>query len=192
MVYLLLVFAVLLSACSSTPMKFYMLTAEVGDAPDLSNSAVNKNLVLGLGPIHLPDYLNRPQIVVAITNNQFSIDEHRRWAERLDENIYRSLALLLANRLGVEQVIRYPWAQRQPIDYQVTLDFFEFHQAADGNSRLLAQWQIKHQEQTALGKRFECSLASKQDAEDIVKAQSVCLGQLGLEIESGLRQLIGK
>ena len=68
--------------------------------------------------------------------------------------------------------------------------FLEFHQSADGFSRLAAQWQIKRREQTPLSKRFDCRIAAKAEAEAIVKAQSTCLGQLGGEIETGLKQLV--
>jgi len=190
MVYFWCVFALLMSACTgNTPMQFYMLNAEAGLAKEESNMPFNTNLLVGLGPIHLPDYLNRPQIVVEVSENQFRLDEYHRWAERLDQNVGRSLSRLLARRLGVEQVVRYPWPQRQHIDYQVSIDILEFHQAADGRSRLQAQWQIKQQERAPLGKLFDCSIADKDDSEEIVKAQSECLGRLGLEIEAELRQL---
>lgn len=190
MAYFLLIFVLLLSGCAgNTPMRFYMLNAETDLAADTSALPIDKNLVVGLGPIHLPDYLNRPQIVVAVSENQYRLDEHHRWAERLDQNIGRTLARLLAGRLGVEQVVRHPWPQKQQIDYQVNVDILEFHQTAGGQSRLSAQWQIKSQQLPPFSKRFECSMASKDDPDAIVKAQSICLGRLGMDIAAGLRQL---
>ena len=141
--------------------------------------------------MHLPEYLDRPQIVTEVSENQYQLDERHRWAERLDENIGRTLSQFLADRLGVEQIVRFPWPQKQTIDYQVLITVLELHQAADGNSKLLAQWQIRHKEQTALIKRFDCSLPAAIAVESIVKAQSTCLGRLGGEIETGLRQLAG-
>ena len=187
--YALIIFALMLSACSTNPpTQFYMLNAEPG-AEAGSTSAFNKDLVVGLGPVHIPEYLNRSQIVIGLSENQYRFDENHRWAERLDQNIGRTLAQFLRTRLGVDQIVKYPWPQRQPIDFQVSIDIFEFHQSADGHSRLLAQWQIKHLEQVSLSKQFECSIASKDEIEAIVKSQSSCLAQLGMAIESGLRQL---
>ena len=184
------VFLLLLSACSSTtPMQFFMLDAESGMTAPATGMAFGANLLVGLGPIHLPDYLNRPQIVVEISNNQYRLDEQHRWAERLEQNIDRTLAKFLADRLSLAQIVRYPWAQRQAIDYQISVDIFELHQTADGFSRLAAQWQIKHREETPVSKRFDCRIAAKPEPEAIVKAQSACLGQLGGEIEAELRRL---
>ena len=183
-------FLCLLGACSSNPAtQFYMLNAETGSSGSAATAVAN-SLLLGLGPIHVPDYLNRPQIVVEVGENQFRLDEQHRWAERLDQNIDRTLAKFLADRLGLPQVIRFPWAQRQVIDYQISIDILEFHQTAAGFSRLAAQWQIKPQAQAPLSKRFDCSIAAKAEPEAIVKAQSACLGQLGADIETGLRQLL--
>jgi uncharacterized lipoprotein YmbA len=185
------VFVLLLSACSNhTSTQFYMLNAETGMTADAWSPAFDKNLIVGLGPIHLPDYLNRPQIVMEVSENQYKFDEHHRWIAPLDENIDSTLAKLLADRLGVEQIVRYPWAQRQPIDYQISVDILEFHQAADGASHLAAQWQIKQHEQTLLSKRVDYSIAAKAEPKAIVKAQSECLGRLGRDIEIGLRQLV--
>ncbi len=185
------VFLILAGACSSNaPTKFFMLNAETGMSAPVALPAIDKSLLVGLGPIHLPDYLNRPQIVVEISENQYRLDEQHRWAERLDQNIDRTLAKFLADRLGIAQIIRYPWAQRQAIDYQISIDILEFHQTADGFSRLAAQWQIKRREEAPVSKRFDCSIAAKEEPEAIVKAQSACLGQLGREIETGLRQFL--
>ena len=184
------VLLLLVSACNSTaPTQFFMLHAESGISTLPAAAPFDKNLLVGLGPIHLPDYLNRPQIVVEISENQYRLDEQHRWAERLDQNIDRTLAKFLADRLGLAQIIRYPWAQRQTINYQISIDIMEFHQTADGFSRLTAQWQIKHREQTPVSKRFDCSIAAKAEPEAIVKAQSACLGRLGGEIEDSLRLL---
>jgi hypothetical protein len=183
--------ALLLSACGgNSAMRFYMLEAPL--AKSNHEAVLNKNTVIGLGPIHMPEYLDRPQMVLAIGENQYQFDEKNRWAERLDQNLSRVLAQQLAADLGVEQVVRHPWAQRQPIDYQITLDVLTFHQTASGENRLSAQWQIKQQEQTLLTKRFECAItADASQTAAMVKAQSQCVGRLGEEMVSGVKALKG-
>ncbi|QWF71491.1 membrane integrity-associated transporter subunit PqiC [Methylomonas paludis] len=183
----------ILSACSYTPeMQFYMLNSDPALNVAPQSPLAHKNLVIGLGPLHFPDYLDRPQLVVEVAPNQYRLDEHQRWAERLEQNVSRVLAQFLAERLGVNQVLRYPWPQRQQLDYQVLVDVLEFHQAADGYSHLQALWQIRHQEQTLAAKQFNCRLAAADNAAAIVKAQSSCLTQLGADIEVGLRQVAGE
>lgn len=176
----------LLNACSSTPIQFYMLNAESGASA--AATTLPAGSVLGLGPIHLPAYLDRPQLVTALSAHQYQLDEHNRWAERLDENILRALSQSLSKQLGVDQVVRYPWSPRQHVDYQLSFDILELHQTAAGQSRLSAQWQLKKAEQVAIGKRFECTEAAADNAEAIVTAQSRCLARFSEELANAVRQ----
>lgn len=177
--------ALLLNACGSAPLQFYMLNAESGAPP--SHTSLPTGTVLGLGPIRLPAYLDRPQLVTALSEHEYQLDERHRWAERLDENIARALGLSLARQLGVEQVVRYPWAPRQTIDYQISFDILELHQTAAGQSRMSAQWQLKKAEQTVAGKRFECSEPAGEGAEANVAAQSRCLTRFSTELADAVR-----
>lgn len=183
------VLLMLATGCTNTPTRFFMLNADPAQAASGSRLAFKAEVVVGLGAIHIPDYLNRPQLVIETQENQYRIDEQSHWAERLDQNIRRSLTLYLQNRLGLQQMPRYPWSTRQVVDYQVDIDVLALHQTAAGYSLLQAQWQIKHQEQTRLSRHFECSIPTSTQPEAIVKAQSTCLGQLGVEIEQGIRQV---
>lgn len=183
----MLLLALLLTACSSKPMQFYMLTAEI-DAPSVA-AVLPAGTVLGLGPIHLPAYLDRPQLVTALSEHQFQLDDQNRWAERLDDNIARALGLSLAKQLGIDQVVRYPWAPRQVIDYQISFDILELHQTASGQSRFSVQWQLKKAEHVVIGKRFECSEAAGKGAEASVAAQSRCLARFSAELADTVRQI---
>lgn len=176
-----------LAACGSTSLQFYMLTADSGGASSESGPALAPGTVIGLGPIRLPAYLDRPQLVTALSAHQYRLDEHNRWAERLDENIARALTQSLAARLGVDQVVRYPWPVRQRLDFQLGFDILELHQTAAGRSVLSAQWQLKQGERNVVGKRFECSEAAAGGAEVIVAAQSACLSRFAGELASAVR-----
>ena len=53
------------SGCGSTaPSRFYLLTPMV-DSTD-ARPAHEQGLVLGIGPVQLPEYVNRPQIVTRV------------------------------------------------------------------------------------------------------------------------------
>lgn len=178
-----------LTGCaSSTPMQFYLLSAD-SEPVAAALEPLNPTLVVGVGPIHLPAYLDRPQRVVAVTEHQVRLDEQQRWAERLDQSISRSLTALLSQQLGLNQVVQHPWGQRQAMDYQVAIDIVQFHQGLAGHNRLAAQWQIVRQGQTLSSQPFDCDVVAADDAAASVKAQSQCLGRLGGVIASRIRQL---
>ena len=191
---LIITLAFLLSGCAhdSKPVQFYMLNANTGVITNnASHSITNQGPVIGLGPIRIPEYLTRPQMVVATSDNEYQLAEEHRWAERLDQNISLALFKVLPSQLGTDRVIRYPWSQRQVIDYQIGIDILEFNVNANGQSRLIAQWFVRGKEKTILDKRSIYQFpASTSDYNVMVKAQSQCLTQLGKEISETLVQLI--
>ena len=58
--------------------------ARIGDDPA---TAAARGPVIGVGPITLPKYLDRPQIVSRASRNQLALGEFDRWAEPLQENV---------------------------------------------------------------------------------------------------------
>ena len=189
----LVVLTLLLSGCmgGSKPVEFYMLNADSGVAGTARVPVAAQGTVIGLGPIHIPEYLNRPQMIIAVTDNQYQLSENHRWAERLDQNISLALFKALPSQLGTDRIVRYPWSYRQVVDYQVRIDILEFNVDASGQSRLIAQWSVKPKDKPAIDKRSEYRFpASTTDYAVMVKAQSQCLTKLGEEIALTLRRLM--
>ena len=181
----------LITACAhdAKPVEFYRLSADVGLKKN-DISAVNlKSVTVGLGPIRIPEYLNRPQMLIAVSDNQYILSEEHRWAENLDQNILLALYKVLPGQLNTGHLIRYPWAQRQEIDYQVGVDILDLTVDAQGQSQLIAQWFIKPKDKPSIDTRFECRLpASTSDYALMVKAQSQCLTQLGQVLAKSLNE----
>ncbi|MDD5462257.1 MAG: PqiC family protein [Methylococcales bacterium] len=185
----------LLTGCmrDSKPVEFYMLNADSGITAITGAPAADRDATVGLGPITIPEYLNRPQMVIAIADNQYRLSENHRWAERLDQNISLALFKALPRQLGTDRIMRYPWLQRQVIDYQVGIDILEFNVDANGQSRLIAQWFIKPKDKPSINKRSAFQFpASTTDYAIMVKAQSQCLTKLGQQIATTLRQLMAE
>ena len=188
-----IILTLVLSGCArdSKPVQFYMLNADSGVAGTTRVPVSANAPVIGLGPIHIPEYLNRPQMIVAISDNQYQLSEDHRWAERLDQNISLALIKALPRQLGTDRIVRYPWSQRQAVDYQVGIDILEFNVDAGGQSRLIAQWYVKRKDKPTIDKRSVYQFpASTTDYAVMVKAQSQCLTKLGEEIAVTLRQLM--
>ena len=185
-----LIFLVLGCAKSSKPVEYYMLDASVG----IDNNQTLKGdegPMIGLGPIRLPEYLDRFQMVVAVSQNKYKLIDGHRWAEKLDQNISLALFKTLPSQLGTDRMIRYPWPQRPGVDFQVKIDILELNVDQDGQSQLVAQWSIKSKDKTILNKRSTFTAqASTTDIDKMVQAQSECLTQLGQEIVVNLKPLL--
>lgn len=179
------------SGCAghSRPVHFYMLRSlTVANVPPLSPSDARRGPVVGLGPVRIPSYLDRPQIVTAITDEEYKLAEDHRWAERLDDTITRLLAENLSALVPTERVVLYPWPREQRVNMQVSVDIQEFHADAGGAVRLTAHWAVRQDRRTVLNRKSRCRApASSTDYQQIVDAQSYCIDQLSREIANALR-----
>jgi uncharacterized protein len=130
-----------LEACTSTPSRFYILSS-LSASETIAATAATQGPVIGVGPITLPKYLDRPQIVTRASRNQLALAEFDRWAEPLQDNVARVLAENLTLLIPTDQVLLHAWPRSATIDYQVTVEVLHFDGWVGGESRLLALWSI--------------------------------------------------
>ena len=70
-----------LAGCgSSPPVHYYRLDV----TPETYVRDPEGAVVLGIGPLRIPDYLSRSQIVTRAGNSEMIIDDFNRWAEPSD------------------------------------------------------------------------------------------------------------
>jgi uncharacterized protein len=128
-----------LGGCASDkPTRLYKLSA-VAEKPA---TPATHGIAIGVGPITLPKYLDRPQLVTGASSNQLAQANFDQWGGELNDNMTRVLASNLSDLLGTDRVSLYPWKNQAPVDYQVTLDGTQFEQDADGKTVLSAFWSI--------------------------------------------------
>ena len=123
----------------SPPSRFYLLSPI--PAPEASAAAAS-GVAMGVGPVAVPEYLNRTQIVTRTGENQLELAEFDRWAEPLQKNLSRVLVLNLSTLLSTDRVALHPWNRSTPMDYQVIVDVARFEAGTDGAASLLARWSI--------------------------------------------------
>ena len=177
--------------CSSKPTKFYVLTplAEVQTIPDRLNE---DTLSIGVGPISLPDYVNRPQIVTKNGANELVIDEFYRWAEPLRTNVSRVLRDNLATLLGTENINKYPWNRFVHIDYQVSIEFTKFDSVIGREATIEARWVISTDRGRNEILRKKSKITKKAETERydaIVVAKSQALAELSQQIAHEIHTL---
>jgi len=185
---LLAVLAPFLGACArnAPPTHFYMLRPLEG-APE-PRSAI-RDPVIGLGPIRIPDYLDRPQIVTALSDYEYRLSEEHRWAERLDETLGRVLAENLALLIPTQRLVFHPGSNH--VDAQVSITLQALHVDAHGQVQSTARWSISQGGKAARTGRSSCRTpTSTTDYPAIVAAQSECIGEMSREIAASLRALL--
>jgi uncharacterized lipoprotein YmbA len=103
-------FVVILSGCaSSPPSKFYQLGALNGQAVETRNASHQGSEVVSVGPLRIPDYLDRPQIVTRSGNNELKLAEFDRWAGSIENDIIRVLAEDISAQLPADRFFVIRW-----------------------------------------------------------------------------------
>jgi hypothetical protein len=131
------------AGCGTTsPTSFYLLSPISGALITPQDSGAGRCITLGIGPVHLPEYLDRPQIVTQGGANQLQLADFHQWAEPLEKSFSRLLDENLSKLVCVAESIPYPWQGTVEVDYQVSLHVIRFHGLADGTVALVAQWTV--------------------------------------------------
>lgn len=150
------------------------------------------SVLIGLGPVALPDYVDRRELVTRIGPNQLRVSTDERWGEPLEANIKRVLYENLAALLGTRAIVVHPWSTRLAPDYRVEIELLRFESDDDGKSHLEARWLVRKSADPVGALRRETRLEREVnggDTEAAVAALSALLGDLAREIASALQTL---
>jgi uncharacterized lipoprotein YmbA len=182
----------LLCGCASKPPNYYILHSLQTEAPGVKMAGAENDLTIGVGPIRIPEYLNRPQMATRSTPYSLQFAEFDKWAEPLEKNLARVLADNLSILLSTDQVVVFPWAGSMHVLYQVTVDVEQMEYTPDGKAMLIAGWSI-------FGNNGEKLLAIKRSRlivpvqstgfEAIVTAQSRAVWDMSREIAACIESL---
>ena len=133
----------LLGGCATTPpSSFYTLVPGGPVSAPAGVETTATPISLAIGPIDLPQYLDRPQIVTRDFGNRLVVDEFNRWGGALDEEIHRVVADRVGARLGTQRIYRYPSRIIAQTDYRVAIEFHAFDGAMGGEVELDAVWSL--------------------------------------------------
>lgn len=135
---LLLAMTLLIGGCATTPQSQFYTLSEGSSVVSGQTYALS----LALGPIDLPQYLDRPQIVSRGGDNRLTVDEFNRWGGALDEEIERVLVAQLGQRLGTARIYRYPSRIVAGTDYRVALEIRSFDGTVGGKVHLDLDWSL--------------------------------------------------
>ena len=125
----------LVTACAtSRQTDFYLLKATL---PDRSDAVLMQpDSTLCIKTIHLPEYLDRPQMVVRDPGYRLQLSEFHRWAEPLRDNFARVLTENLEARLIQKGIGVRGGGCRGMADYQLGLEIVSFETESKGNAIL--------------------------------------------------------
>jgi uncharacterized lipoprotein YmbA len=123
------------------PTRLYVLTT-LPQSDRAPHTALTGSATVGVGPVELPRYTDRPQMVIGNTGPELSRAPFDNWAEPLEGNFARVLAENLSLLLATDQVAVFPWKGPISIEYQVVVEVTKFLGEPGGQASLEARWSV--------------------------------------------------
>lgn len=187
-----LLLILLVGCATSIPSRFYLLSPIKNGSTEVQRSDDIPCVSIGIGPVSLPEYTNRPQIVTLTSQNELSVAQFDLWAEPLPDTFSRVIAENLTQLLCTKRVYLFPWKASIKPDYIVEAEVMEMNGDLGKKAFLQVQWAI-----WGVGKSRE--LVQKRSAysepvrdrtyNGLVQAYSSMVGQLSRDIARGIEGL---
>lgn len=185
----------LLTACvggQSKPPNFYTLIPEASVEEGSTASEIGARPVLALGPVRLPDYLQRPQIVTRGEGARIERAEFERWAGALEDQVTAALVANLSVELDDIAVLsqRQDWVDPA---YRVSIDVEDLSGRLGGHLDLRASWLVMRtggEDQARLVKSSQIRVpVAGPDYGALVEAHKEALKVLSGQIAEAVRRL---
>lgn len=171
-----------IAGCATTPPPTYF---QLEEPANVQLSGVERGIAVGVGPLNLPAYLDRPHIVTRATEHRLELSEFNRWAEPLKDSMLRVIAVNLSNQLETTRVFALPRRRPVvPIEFKVEINVARFDGTLGGEVMLVARWILLGKEDQLISTKVsiirEQSGSGGYDA--LIKAQNRTLHKLSNEI----------
>jgi len=162
----------------------YFTLTPIGDAGSTSGKLAGRTL--GIGPVTLPQYLDRPELVWRVGPNEIRQATFEFWAGSLAKQISTTLAENLRTLLGPSEIVSYPWYPGTRLDVAVEIDVVRFELAKDGAAHLDARWRVRKGANVARAEESTLDRPVTGDTGATVAALSELLGDLSRAIADAI------
>jgi uncharacterized lipoprotein YmbA len=190
---LLVAAAGLLGGCaSSPPSSFYTLTAMAegaGGEVDIHGG----RLAIGVGPVSIPSFLDRPQVVRRQGANELAVDEFHRWGGSLNDDFPRVFSENLAQLLQTSRIVLFPSDLRLKLDFRVLAEIMAFEAGPSNQALLKVRWAVLNpfSEEVLLMREdaYRHSIAPDASVSEQIAALSLTLAAFSRDVASELQRL---
>jgi uncharacterized lipoprotein YmbA len=182
----LCVLVLFVTGCASTPAaRYYTLSA--ASAP----AAASSDLSVVVGPVSVPDEVDRPQLVVRTGPNQMRVDEFNLWASPLQSNISRVVAENLVVLLGTPHVTLFPQTLSVNADYRVAVEVQRFQSTLGQSAILDAVWTVRRMSngKSKTGRTDVREMVQENSYEVLAASHSRAVARLSQDIATAVQAL---
>jgi uncharacterized lipoprotein YmbA len=176
----------------SQPTRFYLLQPISSIPAGKTDVEKAQGMRIGVGPLSIPEYVDRPQIVTLVGPHELDLADFDQWSEPLQESVPRTLGENLSTLLSTQHIYLYPWKGSMPIDYQIEVDIIRFDATRGGDAVLNARWTILAGDSKEILVRKHSAVTQEAGGlgyEDLVAAESRLLETLSREMAAAIKSI---
>jgi uncharacterized lipoprotein YmbA len=141
-----------------------------------------------VGPVSVPEAVDRSQLVLRTGANQVEVSEQYRWAEPLKNAIPRVIGDTLSRELGTSRVLTSRSAAALPVDYRVAIEIQRFDSSLQSGATVDALWTVtKVDGNVRRAGRTLATEAAANDAASLAAAHGRALDRVGRDIAAAIR-----
>ena len=187
---LYLVLLALLTACGTSPAPRYYTLDPLGatGVSPVAQAAADAPSVW-VGPVSLPESVDRPQLVVRLAPNRVAILDQHRWAEPLGSAISRAIAADLSTLLGGARVSAEAQHAAAGAQVRVLVDVQRFESVPGQGVTIEALWSVRRtaEAEPQRGHSLLSESVSGPDYEALAAAHARALVALSRDIAQAIR-----
>lgn len=184
------VVAALVGGCGkSPPSHLYTLTpiphqeAKAAERPGAPPVSVT------IGPVEIPDYLDRSPLVTRDGDHGLKLSEFHRWGGSLGDNLTTVLMENLSTLLASDRIVAYPGMNDKGPQYRAEVRVLRLDCFPEDRVELKAQWLVmtgKERQEVARGLSTYTERVTDGNYETLVAAISRTVGHLSREIAQAI------
>lgn len=176
----------LLCSCGASQKTHYYLLKPIQETADSQGKAYS----VGVGPIEVAEFLQRPQLITT-ENNAILYNDFHRWGEPLASAFTRVTAVNLANLLGNNNLVLFPWRSDEVPEVQVRIEVIDLNRIGD-EATLTVRWDVDlldHPSAEIQNLETFRVTAEKEGYESLARAYSELLGKMAAVLAENIERL---
>lgn len=178
-----------LAACAAPVKSRYYTLSDTPPATTAAHAASAYRV--GIGPVTVPEVLDRAQMMLRVAPNRYAIADGESWATPLKREVTQAVARQVGMRLPAARVTTYFQHGGQDAEYRVAIEVLRF-EAVPGNSVTLeAVWTVRNRAGERLRESRTVSLepVGSPAIDPLVSAHVRALSALSSEIAAAVNAL---
>ena len=185
--------AAIAGCATTTPSRFYTLTPMKASDGSPPAAPFDEGAILTVGPVRIPEYLDRPQIATRSEGNEVRLHETERWAGSLAEDASRVLVENLSTLLAGKRIAVVRWTSAMqtvsPFRNRMAIEILRFEGAVGGTVVLKARYALlgpDGKKVISAGESTVRETVGGSDYESLVAAMSRALAAFSREVAAAV------